>query len=85
MQELKFFLEKYRKFAPPDDMVRGEFIRIVERLCGVVLSRDVVSLRNGVLFVKASPALKSELYIRSVSIMAELDEALGKKCPQKIR
>jgi hypothetical protein len=85
VQEIQFFLEKYKKLAPPDDTVRSEFVRVAEKLIGVQIPKKDVSVRNGTLYVKASPALKSELFMRRRIITKEMELLLAKKTPNDIR
>jgi hypothetical protein len=82
---IKFFLEKYKKLTPPDDSVRTEFARVVKKILDIELDKKDISVRNGTLYVKAQPALKSELFMRRKQITDEMRVLLEKKTPNDIR
>jgi hypothetical protein len=85
MQKLEFLLDRYRHITVPDDTVRTEFVRVVKNILDVEIDKGDVSVRKGVLYVKACPALKSELFMRQNKIMDEMKVLLEKKTPECIR
>ena len=85
MQRIEFLLERYRHLTLPDDAVRSEFVHAVARVLGVVIEKGDVSLRNGTLYVKGSPALKSELFMKRRLLLDEMRGVLEKKAPEDIR
>ncbi len=85
MNNLTTFLEKFKKFAPPDDAVRTQFIVLVKEIADLDIEKSEVKVRNGTIFVVADPAAKSELYMHKKNLLGALEDAFGKKAPKDIR
>ncbi len=84
MDTIKAFLQKFSKITLPDDTLKRLFIEILERDFGLIVEREKLAFRNGILTVNASPAVKSEIFLRKHKILNKLKESLGSKAPQDI-
>ena len=76
MQEISFYLEKFKNISPPHDAVKKAVARAIERLFGEVLHSEHISVRNNTVYITTHPALKSELYIRKGEVLQEIEQAL---------
>jgi len=85
MQQVSFFLEKFKSLGLENALSKQVFIEVVERVLRVKLLSESVELRQDTFFVKAPPTLKSELYVKHEVILAELAKTLGSKVEKKIR
>ncbi len=81
MEKISFFLEKFKSLGLGDIAVKKIFSELVEKHLNLKLELADIVIREGVLYVKASPALKSELFIKRQFFLKELSNNLG---PTKI-
>lgn len=85
MEQISFFLEKFKSLGLEGALSKQVFIETVEKVLAIKLSSDSVELRQGTFFVKAHPTLKSELYLKREIILTELGNTLGSKSQKNIR
>lgn len=69
MEPLALYLEKFKKFAPPESAARQAVIDCVEELTGETLTLESVQVRSGTVFIAAHPATKTELFLRKEEIL----------------
>ena len=81
MEKISFFLEKFKTVGLDSVLVRETFIKEVERILHTALEPHDVTFKEGVLYITAKPALKSELYLKRRLFLTELSKTLG---PTKI-
>ncbi len=81
MEQISFFLEKFKTLGLESTLVKEVFIGEVEKILHAKLNAEDVKIRDGVLYVKAHPALKSELYMKRELFISELSKILG---PMKV-
>ena len=86
MQNLSEFLEKFKKFTPPDDTIRTEFVRLVKEIADFDLAKEDVTLKNGTLNIVAhDSATKSHLFMYKKPLLAAMKETFKAKAPTDIR
>lgn len=85
MQQISFYLEKFKAFGLDSVLVKRVFIETVRRVIGVEISPDALVIRENTLYVKAYPALKSEIYIKHEELVGELGKLLGPTKLTKLR
>ncbi|MEK7574816.1 MAG: hypothetical protein AAB511_01135 [Patescibacteria group bacterium] len=81
MQQITFFLEKFKSLGLETVAVKTVFVETVEKILNTKLPLESVTLKDGVISVKAHPVLKSELYMKRSILVSELSKILG---PTKI-
>jgi len=81
MEQISFFLERFKTLGLDSSLLKQVFIDTVRKNLNVTLLKEDVQVRDGVVSVKAHPALKSELRIKRKDILEELSGILG---PTKI-
>lgn len=81
MEQISFFLERFKTLGLDSSLVKEAFIETVRKNLKITLSKEDVEVRDGTVYVKAHPALKSELRIKRQALLAELSSILG---PTKI-
>lgn len=85
MEQISFFLEKFKNLGLASEAVKRAFIETVEKTTGASLPPGSVAVKDDTIFVKARPALKSELFIKREQILAGLFKLLGKAAPARLR
>ncbi|KKT45266.1 MAG: hypothetical protein UW34_C0001G0025 [Parcubacteria group bacterium GW2011_GWA2_44_15] len=81
MEKISFFLEKFKTLGLEPALVKIAFIEKVERILHAKLNPENIKIKDGVLYIKAHPTLKSELYMKRRLFVDELSKILG---PMKI-
>jgi hypothetical protein len=81
MEKISFFLERFKALGLDSSLLKQVFIDTVKKNLNVTLAKEDVQIRDGVVSVKAHPALKSELRIKRQALLEELSSLLG---PTKI-
>ena len=74
MEKISFFLEKFKTLGLDRNLATGAFIETVFKVLGVKLPPESVTLKEDTFFVRAHPALKSELYLKREAILSELSK-----------
>ncbi len=77
MEQISFFLEKFKSLGLESVAVKRLFIEQVEKVLHVKLQADDVVVKSDVVYVKAHPTLKSELYLKRTLLAEELSKVLG--------
>ena len=81
MEQISFFLEKFKTLGLDSALMKQIFIETVQKNLKTTLSKEDIEIRDGTVYVKAHPALKSELRIKQQALLEELSSILG---PTKI-
>ncbi len=81
MEQISFFLEKFKTLGLESALAREVFIERAEKILRAKIDPRDVKIKDGVLYVRAHPALKSELYLKRKLFMDELSKILG---PMKV-
>ncbi|MDO8590633.1 MAG: hypothetical protein Q7R65_01500 [bacterium] len=77
MEQISFFLEKFKTLGLDSALIKKVFIEEVEKILNTKISSDDIKIKEGILYVKAHPALKSELFIKRQLFIDELSKVLG--------
>ena len=77
MEKISFFLEKFKSVGLETVALKQTFIEQVEKVLHTKLPPENVTIKDGVLFVRAEPALKSELYLKRELLVSELAKIFG--------
>lgn len=86
MDSIKLFLTKFKDYIPPELVVKKLVQEVVARQTGVKLATSDIQLTNYTIYLKASPAAKSEIFLKQEAIMAELEKELSglRRMPKKV-
>ena len=76
MEAISFYLEKFRSFVPPHASIKKAAADVVQRLLGENIPEESITVRNNTLFLSVHPTLKSELYIRKLEVLQEIETIL---------
>lgn len=85
MEQISFFLKKFKTLGLSSVIAKSAFIEAVEKVLKTKLPFESVELKEETFFVKAHPALKSELYLKREIVLTELSKTLGSLGSKKIR
>ena len=85
MEQISFFLEKFKFLGRNTEIVRGAFIKVVQSVVHVTLLPKSVSFRNETFYIQGTPALKNELFMKRERILSELAQELQSTGKRQIR
>ncbi len=85
MEQISFFLEKFKNLGLSSVVAKSAFIEAVEKILKVKIPPEAVELKNDIFFVQAHPALKSELYLKRELVLKEMSKTLGGVRSRQIR
>lgn len=71
---LSDFLAKYLAKQPPGDIIRAALIEVLKDSYTITLSPDAVRIDRGIAYIRASAAIKNEIFIQKANIMADIKE-----------
>lgn len=69
MKLVKNFLEKFKKFTPPDSTLKQTIADAASFVADVPVSKKDVTLAHGVAFIKTSSIAKSSLRIKRQAVL----------------
>ncbi|MBX4206252.1 hypothetical protein KW784_00445 [Candidatus Parcubacteria bacterium] len=72
MKNLLTLLGRFTKSLNKDGLTKGKVAETVLHTTGVKLSPDVISIKEGVLTIQASPAAKNEMRLKEEKIKEAL-------------
>ena len=82
MEQISFFLEKFKSLGLTASEAKRIFLDAVKIILSIELPVGDITYKDGTMYVKAEPAIKSELFLKQRIILRELAKNLG---PIKIR
>lgn len=77
MERAGGFLDKYKNLTPPDGVMRQAVTDVLNNTFGTSISVDVVHVRNNVVWLEVSPAIKNTVAIYKNELITQLQEQLG--------
>jgi hypothetical protein len=78
MLNISGFLDKFKKFDADKSLQRENIAKTLEKTLGVAIPIKNFTIKDGVLFVQGSPALKQEIFFKKTQIISALTD-LGQK------
>ena len=82
---IKSFLEKYKNITPPNGFLKKIFISAVKEETNIDIEVKDVHVEHSVIYLTASPAAKSELYIKKPRLLEKIRDQLEKRRISDIR
>jgi len=85
MFNIEGFLERFRSFTPPNNVIREAVIGILKKETGVLVDKKHISVVNNIVYVKTKPIIKNEVFIKKQEILKELREKFHNQAPLDIK
>ncbi len=79
------FLEKFKNLKVPKDALLDDIIIIISDKTGIKLEKENISLNKPIVFIKADPTIKSEIFFKKQEILQELERRFYSKSVIDIR
>ena len=77
MKKLQLLLDRFLNITPPNHAVRNAVVDVVRVKINIVLDRSDISVREGVVYIKARPIIKSEILLRKKEILDGVKNKIG--------
>ena len=77
MKKLRLLLGRFLDITPPNHAVRNAVVDVVRVKINIVLDRSDISVREGVVYIKARPIIKSEILLRKKEILDGVKNKIG--------
>lgn len=71
---LATYLKKFEQFLPRESRVKNVVIQAVSDVLGISLDRSKIAVTRGAVFITGSSALRSEISMKQVKILARIKE-----------
>lgn len=85
MKPIRLLLGKFDNLLPADFAIKGAISRAIESVTNIKISVESVSVAGETVFLKTTPAAKSEILLRQSQILRQLDKDLSvARRPQRI-
>jgi hypothetical protein len=68
------YLEKFKNFGQGEKLLREVIIKAVKEVVGVEILAKEISLKNGEVTFKVSPAIKNAIYTKKDKLLAKIKE-----------
>jgi hypothetical protein len=78
LEHISFFLKKFENLGAREFLVREIVSGIIEKKCGIKILEKNITYDRGTLIIKGSRSLKSELFMKKVEIVGEIENSLSK-------
>jgi hypothetical protein len=69
MFNISSFLEKFSKNLKSTELQKEKITYVIKNISGMEISNDSIEIKNSILYIKSSPALKNKLFIYKSKIL----------------
>ena len=85
MRNIAYYLEKFKKFSPPDDYLKNSIKQILESEMEIFIGKENIEIRQGVIYIKESPLIKNEIFLKKDFILEKIKDSAGKRMVKDIK
>jgi hypothetical protein len=79
MKNISSLLERFSRSIGRDVLAKGAVVACVKEFCGFEITPEDVSIKDGALRIKTSPAKRNEIHLNEAKILNKLQEQGGQK------
>ena len=81
MQPIAVYLAKFKDIGLQEEFIAGEVVRVLTKLTGGKFNRENVFIKNKTVYVKTTPLMKNEIFIKKQEIIKNLSSVFGTAPP----
>lgn len=85
MIEIKDLLNRFQNILNKEGINRGVIIETIYRITKVKLDKEVVKIKDKIVYLNIKPLFKNEIFLKKEKILEELKSLLGNKSPVDFR
>lgn len=79
MFSISDYLKKFKNLTPPESSIKQAVVISIDSALGVELDASDIEINRNKIYLKAHPAIKSEVSIKKENIIKNINERIGKK------
>ncbi len=79
MFNISDFLDKISKKLKSQEIYKKGILEIIERNTNIKISNDDLEIKDYIVYIKSSPAVKNKIFISKESLINEINNTLGIK------
>jgi hypothetical protein len=84
MIEIKDLLSRFNSLLLKGEAKKNSIGNIISEVIGIEIKTKDIRIKNGVIYLNIKPIYKNEIFIKREKIFSKIQEAFGKKAPQRI-
>ncbi len=85
MNSLSHFLDRFKAILLAPGALKKPIIEVISRCARIDLKETDIEVKEGIIYIKAHPLIKNEIFMRKGRILHEVEVLLGKKSLHDIR
>lgn len=85
MKGITSFLDKFKKLVRHDTETKESIIKAVKDIIDVEINESDIKIQNKVLYIKSTPYIKNEIFIKKDLVLEKLQKFLKNKIIKDIR
>ena len=85
MRSIDSFLNRLKRLLKYDQEIKQVIIRIIKNVVRVEIDESDIKIQNKILYIKTTPYIKNEIFIKKDLILEELNKLLKNKIIKDIR
>lgn len=78
MLHISLLLERFKNLGLKEFLIKEDIAKIISEKCGVNISAKDITYTEGLLTIKGSRSLKSELFLRKQEIVDEIENKFAR-------
>ncbi len=76
MFNIEKYLDKFSKSAKLAELHKGKIIEIIEKQTGLYILPKNIEIKDSIVYIKESPAVKNKLFIYKQTILEEISVSI---------
>ena len=85
MIEIKDLLLKFGNILLKEEVKKDLIREIISKAINFEIKKEDIKIKNNIVYLNIKPIYKNEIHFKKDEIFKKLEEALGKKSPEKFR
>jgi len=79
------FLEKFKNIKVPKEAIVDDLIDVILDVVGIKLEKENITVNKPVVYIKAIPVIKNEIFFKKQKILEEMEKRFYSKTINDIR
>lgn len=85
MFKISDYLDKFTSALSDGRALKDSIVKVIYTVCGVNLDLKTVDVRDGAVYINATPIIKNEIFLKKQRILDKLEIELGSRKITEIR
>ena len=85
IKHIENFLKKFKKITPPDDFIKKQIIKSIDKKTGIKINNKQITYKNNIIYIKTKQEERSFIFLNKEKIIEDLKKTLKNKTPKDIK